>query len=234
MNAGFEYSGTELELFAQARNWKAYWSASLARHVAGDVLEVGAGIGTNTELLLPRASGRWTCLEPDPRLLASARAAHERAGLGGRVEYAQGTLETLAAGEYDTLLYLDVLEHVEDDRAELARAAERLRPGGRVVVLAPAHQRLFTEFDRAIGHHRRYDRRSLAAVGPSGLALERLDYLDSVGLCASLANRLFLHQSAPTAVQIRTWDRLMVPLSRVLDPVLLRRVGKSVVAVWRR
>ena len=65
MSAEFEYSGTELELFAHATNWKAYWRRMLAPFVRGDVLEVGAGIGTNTPLLRELTTGAWTCLEPD-------------------------------------------------------------------------------------------------------------------------------------------------------------------------
>jgi SAM-dependent methyltransferase len=233
--ASYEYEGSELELFAHATRWKAYWKRALAPWIRGDVLEVGAGIGANTPLIRDLASGAWTCLEPDARMLERARSDHERAGLAGRCEHVCGTLATIdGARRFDTIVYLDVLEHIEDDRAELVRAAARLAPGGRVVVLSPAHQGLYTEFDRAIGHFRRYDKRSLAAVEPRDLAREQLFYLDSVGLFASLANRVLLHQKQPSLAQIRTWDRLMVPCSRVLDPLLLRRVGKSIVGVWRR
>lgn len=233
-SASFEYQGSELELFQHAVNWKAYWKRALAPSFAGDVLEVGAGIGANTPLIRDLAPGTWTCLEPDARMLERARDEHRRAKLE-RCEYACGTLATIERdARFDTIVYLDVLEHIEDDRGELARAAQHLKSGGRIVVLSPAHQGLFTEFDRAIGHFRRYDKRSLAAVEPKELARERLFYMDSVGLLASLANRVLLHQSRPSLGQIRTWDRLMVPCSRMLDPLLLRAVGKSIVGVWRR
>jgi len=225
------YEGSELELFAQATNWKAYWSRRLRPFVRGRVLEVGAGLGSNTELLLD-AAGHWTCLEPDGALLARARALHERHG--ARVAHLAGTLADVGSERrFDTLLYLDVLEHIADDAAELARAVGCLDAGGRVVVLAPAHQALYSPFDRAIGHHRRYDARSLRALTPADATLERLEYLDSAGLAASWANRALLRQSLPTLRQVRTWDRLFVPLSRLVDPCLGRRVGKSVLAVWR-
>lgn len=228
-----EYEGGELELFAHATNWKAYWSRALREWVRGDVLEVGSGIGTNTELLCAGTRGTWTCLEPDARLSERARAAH--AHLGERCEHLTGTLAGVAESRtFDTILYLDVLEHIADDRGEVARAARHLRAGGRLVVLAPAHQALFSPFDRAIGHHRRYDKASLRALAPEGLALERLFYLDSAGLAASFANRALLRQSLPTLAQVRTWDRVLVPASRVLDRVLLRSAGKTVVGVWRR
>ncbi len=233
--APFEYQGSELELFAHALHWKAYWKSMLAPAIRGDVLEVGAGIGANTPLLRDLSPGPWTCLEPDARMLERARNAHAQAGLAGRCEHLCGTLATIdASRKFDTIVYLDVLEHIEDDRGELQLAAEHLRPGGRVIVLAPAHQGLYTEFDRAIGHFRRYDKRSLRAIEPRELTRERLFYLDSAGLLASLANRWLLHQSRPSLAQIRTWDRVLLPCSRLLDPLLLRSVGKSIVGVWRR
>ena len=100
-------------------------------------------------------------------------------------------------------------------------------------MLAPAHSWLYTPFDRAIGHYRRYDKQTLAAVTPRPLRQEKLIYLDSAGLLASLGNRLVLNSAMPTAAQIQTWDRLLVPCSRLLDPLLAGTVGKSVVGVWR-
>ena len=101
-------------------------------------------------------------------------------------------------------------------------------------MLSPAHPWLFTPFDAAIGHYRRYTRKTLAALAPPTLVQERLDYLDSAGLLLSLGNRLFLKSAHPTAAQILLWDRRVVPVSRVLDPLLRRRAGKSVLAIWRR
>ena len=103
-----------------------------------------------------------------------------------------------------------------------------------MIVLAPAHQWLFTPFDKAVGHFRRYSKATLAAAAPPELRREKLIYLDSVGLAASLANRLLLKQAMPTHAQIQTWDRLMIPLSRVFDPLLGHRAGKSVLGIWRK
>ena len=128
---------------------------------------------------------------------------------------------------------MDVLEHIQDDRAELERAAEHLHPGGRLIVLAPAHMLLYSPFDRAIGHHRRYDARSLPGVVPRELRREGLWYLDALGYLASLANRLLLRQDLPSSRQIRFWDRLLVPCSRPLDWVLRYRFGRSILGVWR-
>lgn len=231
-DTAFKYVGSELDLFARASNWKRYWSGHVRPYVRGRILEIGAGIGANT-VELARAGDDWTCLEPDAALAARLERRLAAAGLPFRA--IRGTTADIDAGDrYDCAIYIDVLEHIEDDRAELARAAALLRPGGRVIVLAPAHQFLFSPFDASIGHFRRYSRATLLAAAPPDLALERAFYLDAAGALASAVNRLALRQSMPTAGQISFWDGVLVRASRLLDPVLGYRVGKSVVGVWRK
>jgi len=230
----FTYVGQELDLFAAVVNWKSYWSVQIRPFVAGDVLEVGAGIGSNTHFLDPGGAGRWVCLEPDSQLIARLAGNLETSGTRRTCETICGTLESLKNQQFDTIIYIDVLEHIEKDREELAAAASLIRPGGRIIVLSPAHQRLFNPFDSTLGHFRRYDRPMLRDISPAGLPLIRLRYLDSVGLCASAANLLFLRQSVPTKGQLRFWDHWMVPLSRVLDKLLLYTAGKSILAIWQK
>jgi SAM-dependent methyltransferase len=236
--AELRHAGGELELFAEARRWKRYLTHVLSPHLRGHVLEVGAGMGSTLRALAQAPALRaWTALEPDPelRLRLESVAREVAAARGIPVRALASTLGELPPAErFDAVVYVDVLEHIADDRAELARAHERLRPGGRLVVLAPAHAALFSEFDRQVGHHRRYDRKSLAALAPAGARLVELRYLDSVGLLASLGNRLLLRASLPSAGQIRFWDGWMIPASRILDPLSLGRLGKSIVAVWER
>lgn len=230
----FKYVGSELELFSAVHNWKTYWSNRIAPFVRGDTLEVGAGIGANTPHLDRSGNGRWVCLEPDANLIAQLHSKLEGANAGRRYEVVCGTLASIEADQFDTIIYIDVLEHIENDREELASAARLLRSGGRIIVLSPAHQRLFTPFDAAIGHFRRYNRRMLREISPAGTRLEQLWYLDSAGLLLSSANLLLLRQSLPTKAQLAFWDRCVIPVSRALDPCLCGRVGKSIVGIWRR
>jgi len=226
----FHYEGSELDLFEKARNWKAYWRTHIREFIRGDVLEVGAGIGANTVTLADLDYKTWTCLDPDAGL-----AARVALPPGGRHQEAIGTIDDLPANaRFDSILYIDVLEHIEDDRAEMARAAARLNPGGTIIVLSPAHPFLFTPFDAAIGHFRRYTRSSLRAAVPVFLRAEKLIYLDAAGMLASAANRLLLSSAMPTERQILTLDRLLIPVSRIIDPIFAGRLGKSVLGIWRR
>lgn len=234
--ASLDYAGQELETFALAANWKGYVRASLAAHIVGDVAEVGAGLGETTKALIGSPQARsWTCIEPDAVMAGTIRAASDAGVYARTVEVHAGTLADLPAGkDFDTVIYIDVLEHIEDDLGELAAAFARLRPGGRIVVLSPAYQFLYCEFDRAIGHFRRYTAKQLCAITPPGARVQTTFYLDSVGMMASAANKLFLRQTMPGRDQVLTWDRLMVPLSRLVDPLIGRSFGRSVVAVWTK
>jgi SAM-dependent methyltransferase len=231
----FKYVGSELDLFADVWNWKAYWSRQIRPFLRGDILEVGAGIGSNTRFLDPDGgTGRWVCLEPDPELHGLLAKTFAETKPRRAYETVCGTLASLTDQQFDTIIYIDVLEHIHNDREELTQAASHLRPGGHLIVLSPAHQRLFSPFDAAIGHFRRYNRPMLRSISPPSLHLEQLIYLDSAGLVLSIANLLFLRQSMPTKAQLRIWDGWVVPVSRVLDRCLLKSVGKSIVGIWRR
>ncbi len=232
---GSSYVGTELNLFAHAKNWKAYWSSEIREYLAGDVLEVGAGIGVNTRFLWQSTSvSSWTCLEPDPELASEMhkKFAAEPGLTGCRVE--TGTTVALdPRRKFDTVMYIDVLEHIENDHQELSRASSLLRSGGRLIVLAPAYPWLYTHFDGAIGHVRRYTRATLSACAPENCELERLIYLDSAGLLASIGSKLFVKQM-PTLRQILFWDDSLVPISRVTDRLTFHRFGRSALAIWKK
>ena len=224
----------ELELFAEAHNWKSMVADLIRPHVRGRVLEVGAGIGGTTTRMPFEEVTSWTCLEPDAGRYELICERLDRGELPASCDAIHGTTKDVPKdGAFDTILYLDVLEHIEDDRAELMRARDLLAPGGSLIVLAPAHQWLFTPFDREVGHFRRYNRETLRAAAPPELDRVALRALDSAGLLATLGNRFLLRRSMPSPWQIRFWDSFLVPISRGLDRLTLHRLGKSLLCIWR-
>lgn len=229
----FRYVGAELDLFADAANWKSYWASQIQPYLHGDVLEVGAGIGANTSYLRPKGPGSSVSVEPDAELAAHLEEKFRTLSSERPHVALCGTTSALS-GEFDTVVYIDVLEHIEDDRGEMQRAAWLVKPRGHLIVISPAHPFLYSAFDRSIGHFRRYNKRVLREITPPELKLERLRYLDSTGLFASLANRFVLRQSMPTRAQLRLWDRGMIPVSRVADPLTCYSVGKTILGIWSR
>lgn len=228
-----EYAGSELELFAHATNWKTYFKSQLIDHINGNVLEVGAGIGETTRGLFHDGVLSWTALEPDSAQVNKIINDPEL-GQISKLQTKVGTTIDLAGKTFDTILYIDVLEHIEKDQEEFDRACKLLAPGGKLIVLSPAHQYLFSPFDKSIGHFRRYDKKSIRNLHSEIVKLDALIYLDSLGWLLSCANKLILSQSMPTKKQILFWDRTIIPISKILDRIINFCFGKTIVGIWHR
>jgi 2-polyprenyl-3-methyl-5-hydroxy-6-metoxy-1,4-benzoquinol methylase len=231
----YDYIGGELTLFKEATHWKNYMFSQFARFVKGDVLEVGAGIGTNTIILSNRKDigfNSWTVTEIDENQVEILKKIKEDR-FDEKYTVSNSYVSDLNKN-YDTILYIDVIEHIENDKAELLNANSKLNPQGHLIILCPAHNWLFSPFDKAIGHFRRYNKKMYLDILPEGFEVVRLRYLDSVGILASAANKLMLHQNYPTKENIKLWDNYLVPISKIVDGVLGYALGKSVLIVAKK
>jgi hypothetical protein len=229
-----EYIGNELQVFSLASNWGKYLRSQIIPYLSGTVIEVGAGIGTKTKELCGNVN-RYIAVEPDPTMYQTLLNETSLNIAMDNVECLHGVINDVTNNILaDAVIYIDVLEHIESDKAQLELALSKIRPGGYLVVLSPAHQWLYTEFDRAIGHYRRYDRKSLLEISPPDSKVVCNRMLDSCGMLASLGNRLFLNNSMPSKSQILLWDRVMVPISRYLDRLTGFFIGKSILVVWQK
>ncbi|HEX8904864.1 MAG TPA: class I SAM-dependent methyltransferase, partial [Longimicrobiaceae bacterium] len=180
----FTYSGEELDALAEARNYYGWISGRFAPYLGGRILEVGAGIGTFTEHLLARAPGaRITVVEP-----AENNYPHLERRFSGdpRVTPRYGYLdETVEPGSADSVVAVNVMEHVEDDGAFLRNAARALSPGGHVCLFVPALPALFGSLDRAFDHFRRYTRPVLRGrLESAGLTPVDVRYMNLPGVAA--------------------------------------------------
>ena len=233
-DAHFSYSGAELPVFAEAKNWRQYWQSQVAHFIKGRVLEVGAGIGSTSFSLHTPDVLRWVALEPDATLFATLQG-NVPGDDAARYDFCKGTLDDIDPNEqFDTILYIDVLEHILDDRAELLHVSEYLDKDGHLIVLAPAHQFLYSDFDKAIGHYRRYSIKSISAIAPVNMRITQYKYLDAVGMLLSIANKFFLHASNPTHAQIQFWDSRIIPISKIVDRICNFLIGKSLIAVFEK
>ena len=186
-----------------------------------DVLEIGAGIGTFT-LMLAQAPNvrRVLALEPDKHL---AGTLVERTKGVGNVEVLEKPVEQLtpelAGGAVDSVVCLNVLEHIQDDRTALVRMAQCLRPGGSLFLLSPAHALLFGEVDRAVHHQRRYSKAALALLlRDTGFVVETIRYVNPVGALGWLvSSRLLKVRDIPSS-SLRIYEHL-VPVLKFVDRV---------------
>jgi len=231
--ASFEYIGNELELFAAAKNWKKYVAELIKPYIKGDVLEAGAGIGSNTLLFITPEVRSWLLLEPDKHFSSALNNLVIEKKLPGFCSTFNGYTSELTK-KFDTIIYIDVIEHIEDDKKEIETVTKLLNPGGRLIVLSPAHNNLMSPFDKAIGHYRRYSKKTLLALTNDKLITEKIIFTDSAGLMASFANKYFLKQEYPTKKQIALWDSYLVPVSKITDRILFHKTGKTIIAVWKK
>jgi 2-polyprenyl-3-methyl-5-hydroxy-6-metoxy-1,4-benzoquinol methylase len=221
--------------FKKATAWKKYYRQFIALYLKGRVLEVGSGIGGTTNQLCDGTQEKWLCLEPDPDLFSTLEKMIHDKKLPACCSCLKGTTSDLSKSElFDAVIYIDVIEHIENDKEELTRAKELIKPNGHLVILVPAHQFLYNKFDSSIGHYRRYNKKSLNTIVPEEFHLLKMRYLDSCGYISALVNKYFLKQDYATATQIDFWDKILVPLSKVFDFISNYSIGKTLVAVWQK
>ncbi len=204
------------------------WVFERARpHLGRRVLDAGAGIGTFTELA---AEGREVvAVEPDPEQLAILR---ERVAGQANVQVVEGTVEDVS-GTFDSILCLNVLEHIPDDRGTLRRFHELLAPGGSLLLLVPAHPALYGGIDRAVDHQRRYTKAGLSeCLREAGFTVAELRLVNPLGALGWFVSSRVLKREQIPEGPLRVYDKL-VPALRMLDRVDVG-VGLSVWAVARR
>jgi SAM-dependent methyltransferase len=206
-------------------------------YLAGSVLEVGAGTGTITRKLIERYPElRVTALEPAANVFGDLESF---AAVTPRVTALQ---QTLAAGGpattagYDAVLYLNVLEHIEDDEAELRLAAGALRPGGALLVFGPALSWLYSELDYKAGHYRRYSVQGLRRpVEAAGFEIVKADYFDVLGVLPYWLVYRLAGRTSISGTSIWGYDRVIVPVSRLLQRLAPDRLaGKNVLLIATR
>ncbi len=230
MNEDYKYPGEELILFNNARKWKKYFSKTIKKHTKGNVLEVGAGIGNNTLLLNDGSFHSWLLLEPDSEMATTLQEKIRINKLPANCKCENKTIFEINES-FDTIIYIDVLEHIQADTAELEKAFNLLNPGGKIIILSPAFNHLYIAFDKAIGHYRRYTSATLKKIFPENSRLIFSRYYDCAGYFGLLINKIFLNNTVPTKRKILLWDNILVPLSTVLDKLTFHQFGKSIICI---
>jgi SAM-dependent methyltransferase len=227
----FSYSSTELAALTGARNYYRWIYRRLAPHIGRRVVEIGAGVGTFADLLVRHPHlEHLTLVEPAGNLFPVLRA---RFAEEPRVTLVHGEIDALPATALaDTVILVNVLEHVDDDAGFLARLRTRLPPGGRLLVLAPAGPAVFGTLDRAFGHHRRYTAATLGGrLSTAGFAVESLRYFNLPGVLAWFIAGRILRKATLSARAVRIYDRCVVPWLAAVESVVPPPRGQSLVAV---
>ena len=233
-DAALSYEGHDLEAMSAASAYARYIVDCLRPYLAGTVAEVGAGRGNLTRLLAETAAVRIVAIEP-------ARTMYEQLSDWAtdltRVECRLGCLEDHApdlAGDVDSVVYVNVLEHIERDGEELRIAFDVLKPGGHLCVFVPALPCLYSDFDRRIGHWRRYTKAGLRRTAElAGFKTLRLRYFDLPGVLPWYLFMVLLGGDL-NPWKAGLYDRVAVPALRWFDRLVPSPFGKNLLYVGRK
>lgn len=199
-----------LRRMANVARYNAWIARELAPYVGQRVLEVGCGIGNMSDYFIEREL--LVCMDMAPPHVEMLRRRYEcRPNVATYVGDITDptTVTALSPYRFDTVLCLNVLEHIADDRTALAHMYELLQPGGRLLLFVPAGTYLFGTLDLALGHYRRYERHTLAPlVQKVGFTIERLGYLNLAGIPGWWLNSRLLGRDLLPEGQLQLFNRL--------------------------
>ncbi len=231
MISEFNYVGSELHLFSKVKNWKKYVFSEVEKNLPGNLvsIEIGSGIGSNSSYIA-EVSNEYIGIEPDARLLETAKSVDsEKIFLHGY----SSIIPTLKITKSKAVFYIDVLEHILEDRKELSEVDGYLSLGDYLVILVPAHMTLYSNFDSLVGHHRRYSKRTLLSILPSDFVVLEIKELDSVGGLLSFSSKFLRIKNGVNTRSVAIWN-LLVPLSKFVDRFIKNRFGKSILLIARK
>jgi len=229
-----DQAGAEtLEIMQGAPRYNRWQFSRIAPYLGRRVCEVGAGIGNMSSLMAEQGLDLLVLTDTDPsyRETLQGRFAGSQEVVVDRVTLPDDSARIrFQHYQLDTVVALNVIEHITDDVEALKSMAAMLRPGGRAVVLVPAFQELFGSLDHELGHIRRYTRRSLSQrMSEAGFMVERAFYFNLVGMLGWWVNARLRKASRIPVGQLRYFDTL-VPILRLEDRVTLP-FGQSVIAI---
>jgi SAM-dependent methyltransferase len=212
-----------------ADNYAAWIFEQVEPHLGNVVLEVGAGHGTFTEILSARGA-RVVATDVSQRC---AEVLRERFAGDERVTVVHGGAEAAARlPPFDSAVLINVLEHIPDDDGALRDLAATLKPGGRLILWVPAFQLLYSDFDRKIGHYRRYRKGELRAqLTRVGYDVTEIRYLNSVGALAWLVVARLMRRAPTGGASVKIYDSYFVPVLKRLEGRRGVPFGQSVFAV---
>jgi SAM-dependent methyltransferase len=212
------------------------WQGRLATAQLGRrVVEVGCGIGNFTRLLADRE--RVIGIDIEPVVIEEHQrrfAAHSNIR-SLVLDVLEPEFLSLAAEEPDSIVCLNVLEHIPDDLATLRQFAAVLPRGGRVVLMVPAFMALYGPIDKHLGHYRRYTCASLKeTAAQAGFAARELRYMNAVGFFGWWFNAKVLKRQEQSDGQIGLFDQRIVPVAEKLEGAFAPPFGQSVFAVLEK
>ncbi|HZE83207.1 MAG TPA: class I SAM-dependent methyltransferase [Puia sp.] len=228
-----------LELFAHTDHFNRWLFGELAPYCKGHILEIGSGIGNISSLILERFD-KVSLSDLRDDYCEMLRKRFDRNGNLEKIytldlaEKEIGKIFPELLNSFDTILTSNVIEHIKDDRLAIRNCHKLLKPGGRLIVLVPAHHLLYNSFDAMLGHYRRYTRNTLTGLMQNeGFSIAHTRYFNAIGVAGWWFSGTILRKKILPENQLALYEKL-IPLIRLADTLTMHRLGLSVIAVGEK
>jgi len=231
------YAGKDLEAMSFAVNYHRWILSIFEPYLGARVVEVGAGTGSFSELLLERRLEALSLVEPST---AMYQQLCERVAESQNVTTYNDIFENVAeeirsAERPDSIIYVNVLEHIADDVHELSVINKTLDAGGRILIFVPALRWLHGSYDRQINHFRRYTRTELEKkCVAAGFRVIESRYFDLFGVLPWWVKYKVLQSNNMEPGAVRFYDQRVVPIAKVLESTLSPPLGKNVLLIGEK
>ena len=224
------YDGWELKFFDKSKNFRNYQLQLIKKFIKGYIAEVGPGNGMNASSYI-KYPKKIDLYEPTRKLYLQLKKSFKK---NNKVSTYNKKFITQKE-KYDSVLYLDVLEHIKDDKNEIIKAIKSIKKGGYLIINVPAYSHLYSKFDNDVGHHKRYEKKDIRII-LKGLEFKKVDltYYDSIGYMLSLLSKLTSSDYKKRFEQkIKVWD-FLIPLSKKIDYLINNLFGKSLLVILKK
>jgi hypothetical protein len=237
MGESVVYAGRDLEAMIFARRYHSWILDTFSHYLGTRIVEVGAGNGSFSELLINRLPESLDLVEPSSQMF---RLLEQRFGkTNSKVQvhthncmFGQVAFDLRTRRRPDSILYVNVLEHIEDDCAELSTVFNTLDVGGRLFVFVPAFEALLGPFDKQVGHLRRYRMGDLAGKArKAGFTVVESRYFDFFGVVPWWLKYRVLKSEGLEPGVVKFYDRFVVPVAQRVERIVKPPFGKNLLLI---
>ena len=224
------YLNHVLKYFDLAKNYRTYQLDLIKNFIGNKILEIGPGNGEIIEHFI-NDERKITLIDNDTEM---CKVLNEKFKGCENIKILNSEINSVNE-KFNSILYMDVIEHIENDIDELDRACNLLSDSGKLIIIVPAFNFLFSDFDKDVGHYRRYYKKNfLEYTKNKKLKILSLKYFDSIGFFILCLSKLLNFKGRNNAViGIKVWNLLM-PLSRLIDKLFFHQFGKSLICVIQK
>jgi phospholipid N-methyltransferase len=226
------YPGKDLEVLASASHYTTWVLQHFLPHIGGNTIEIGAGLGEIASRILPQVS-TLDLVEPSSVL---AEFLQQRFADSNKIQVFPTTLETHLSKklpkQYNAVIMINVLEHIEDDVTALRELRQTILPGGHLLIYVPAMPILFSKLDKVHGHYRRYTRKEfMHRLQEAGFKINLLRYFDILGILTWYFFNTLGGKTDFNPFAVKLYDSIGVPVTKFLESIILPPIGKNLIAV---